>query len=46
VERFGRDLPPIVVLDVPDDYRFMDPELVALLEARVPEALAPFLETE
>lgn len=46
VERFGRDLPPIVVLDVPDDFRAMDPELVELLAARVPEALAPFLEAE
>lgn len=42
VERFGRDLPPIVVLEVPDDYRFMDPELVAFLEARVPDVLASF----
>lgn len=25
----------IVVLEIPDDYRYMDPELVELLEARV-----------
>ena len=26
---------PVVVLGIPDDYAFMDPELVRLLEARV-----------
>ena len=25
----------LVVLDIPDDYRFMDPELVALLQPHV-----------
>ena len=29
----------LVVLDIPDDYEFMDPELVDLLEAGVGEAL-------
>jgi predicted protein tyrosine phosphatase len=31
---------PIEVLDIPDDYRFMDPELVALLQDGVPAVLA------
>ena len=37
VERGGRarDLPPIRVLDVPDDYEHMDPELVAMLRAAI-----------
>ena len=30
---------PLHVLDIPDDYRFMDPELVELLEAMVPPLL-------
>lgn len=30
---------PIHVLDIPDDYRFMDPELVEMLEAMVPAVL-------
>lgn len=30
---------PIHVLDIPDEYRFMDPELVELLEAVVPSLL-------
>ncbi len=29
----------VVVLGIPDDYDFMDPELVRLLEARVPRHL-------
>jgi len=39
--RFGRWLKGkrVVCLDIPDDYDFMQPELVALLEKRV----APFL---
>jgi predicted protein tyrosine phosphatase len=39
--KFGKHLAGkrVVVLDVPDDYPFMDPELVRLLEARC----APFL---
>ncbi len=33
-ERFaGLELPPIDVLDIPDDYEFMDPELQRLLRA-------------
>lgn len=27
---------PLYVLDIPDDYRYMDPELVALLKELVP----------
>lgn len=30
---------PLHVLDIPDDYRYMDPALIALLEAVVPERL-------
>lgn len=30
---------PLHVLDIPDDYRFMDPELVGLLEDLVPPLL-------
>lgn len=30
---------PVHVLDIPDDYRFMDPELVQMLEASVPALL-------
>jgi predicted protein tyrosine phosphatase len=29
----------VICLDIPDDYQFMDPELVRLLEARVPKFL-------
>jgi predicted protein tyrosine phosphatase len=29
----------VVCLDIPDDYEFMDPALVRLLEARVPQHL-------
>lgn len=29
----------VICLDIPDDYAFMDPRLVALLEARVPRYL-------
>jgi len=32
----------VVVLDVPDIYRLMDPDLVELLEQVVPAVLAPF----
>ena len=30
---------PVHVLDIPDDYRFMDPELVELLQTAVPPLL-------
>lgn len=30
---------PLHVLDIPDDYRFMDPELVELVQAAVPPLL-------
>ena len=29
----------VICLEIPDDYEFMDPELVGLLEARVPRHL-------
>ena len=29
----------VICLDIPDDYAFMDPALVALLKARVPRFL-------
>jgi predicted protein tyrosine phosphatase len=32
---------PVHVLDVPDDYRFMDPELIDLIKARVEAVLGP-----
>lgn len=40
-EMFGDALAgkPIHCLDVPDDYQFMDPELVALLQQRLTECL-------
>ncbi len=38
-ERFGRVRLELHVLDIPDEYQFMDPELVELLEARVEEYL-------
>ena len=40
-KRFKADLgrSRVVCLDIPDDYEFMDPELVKLLRARVPRHL-------
>ncbi len=40
-KRFKADLgrARVVCLDIPDDYEFMDPELVKLLQARVPRHL-------
>ena len=40
-KRFKADLGQarVVCLDIPDDYEFMDPGLVKLLEARVPRHL-------
>ncbi len=37
---FGRPTVPMVVLDIPDEYRFMDPELVEMLRV----AVAPHLK--
>lgn len=34
----------IVCLDIPDDYEFMDPQLIRLLHAKVPRHL-PFMRT-
>ena len=31
----------LVVLDIPDDYAFMDPDLIALLKARMARHLPP-----
>lgn len=38
---YGRilEFKPLYVLDIPDDYLFMDPELVAILEDIVPATL-------
>ncbi|MEZ5749405.1 MAG: hypothetical protein R3D83_05800 [Caenibius sp.] len=33
---------PLIVLGIPDDYEFMQPELIALLEEKVPPFLAAF----
>lgn len=40
-KRFGVHLKQarVVCLDIPDNYAFMDPELVRILEARVPKLL-------
>lgn len=41
-ERFAAELgaKPLIVLRIPDDFRFMDPDLIALLETE----LAPHLD--
>lgn len=36
---------PVVVLDIPDRYKYMDPELVQLLKQKVSSHLAPQLMT-
>ena len=36
-ERLGRT--PVYVLDIPDEYEFMSPDLIELLETRVPAYL-------
>ncbi len=38
------DLPPIESLDIPDDFEFMDPELVRLLREGVEECLGEWFE--
>ena len=45
---FGEDLAdkPIYVLDIPDEYQYMDDELVELLETVVPSLLANKLNTD
>ena len=37
LETFGNEdsLPPIVSLDIPDNYQFMDPDLIEILEGQV-----------
>ena len=44
--RFGRHLKGkrVICLDSPDDYDFMQPELVALLEKKVARFLLPLRE--
>lgn len=37
-------LPRIAVLDIPDDYEFMDPDLVELITERVESLLASLLD--
>lgn len=46
VAEYGRILEykPLHVLDIPDDYLFMDPELVILLTDTVPEKLGLVIE--
>jgi predicted protein tyrosine phosphatase len=40
-QRFGREaLPEAIILDIPDDYRYMDPELVAELRLSVASYLS------
>ncbi|PAA99123.1 low molecular weight protein tyrosine phosphatase family protein [Serratia fonticola] len=34
---------PLHVLDIPDDYQYMDPELITLLEQSAGPFLAPFI---
>ncbi|MEX2976668.1 low molecular weight protein tyrosine phosphatase family protein [Serratia fonticola] len=34
---------PLHVLDIPDDYQYMDPELITLLEQSTEPFLAPFI---
>ncbi|MGL5422281.1 low molecular weight protein tyrosine phosphatase family protein [Serratia fonticola] len=34
---------PLHVLDIPDDYQYMDPELITLLEQSAEPFLAPFI---
>lgn len=43
---FPHEVRRIVVLDIPDEHRFMSPELVDLLEAAVEPVLGELLETE
>jgi predicted protein tyrosine phosphatase len=35
---------PLHVLDIPDDYQYMDPELITLLEQSTEPFLAPFIK--
>lgn len=46
VAEYGRILEykPLHILDIPDDYLFMDPELVCVLETIVPEKLGLTIE--
>jgi predicted protein tyrosine phosphatase len=37
---FGHPLPPLISLGIPDDFEFMDPELVELLQGAVEGVLA------
>lgn len=42
--RCNETLPPIHSLDIPDRYKFMDPELVALLQEQLEPLLAKLVE--
>jgi len=39
-------LPPIVILDIPDDFGFMDPELQRLLRLAIDPEIEVLLERE
>ena len=44
VQAFGHlELPPIEILDIPDDFAFMDPELVELITQATEEVLGGHL---
>lgn len=45
-DRFGRPKAKLYVLEIPDEYTFMDPELVALLEERVEAYLSELMGEE
>lgn len=42
--RHLEELPPLVSLDIPDEYTFMDPELVEQLKSTVASALEAYAE--
>ncbi|HNA57427.1 MAG TPA: hypothetical protein PKO19_01370 [Chitinophagales bacterium] len=39
IEIFGRDIPKIIVLHIPDEYAYMDPELIAMLSDSINDIL-------
>lgn len=42
IQKFGHEIEdrPIIILDIPDDYKFMDPELIEDIKSKVD----PYLE--
>lgn len=40
----GVQLPPVLVLDIPDDYTYLDPELQRLLQASIEPEIEALLE--